>query len=96
MMFHEVEYGLHEYKFFYLGMLEICINGNSMMSLSNHVLVVPIEGRKTVQLDGFKNTRKLDVGLRISCPMMSSRFTSDEMGHNPQAPGPAKKQAHSC
>ena len=26
--------------------------------------------------------------------MMSSRFTSDEMGHNPQAPGPAKKQAH--
>ena len=56
-----------------------------MMSLSNHVLVVPIEGRKTVQLDGFKNTRKLDVGLRISCPMMISRFTSDEMGHNPQA-----------
>ena len=28
--------------------------------------------------------------------MMSSRFASDEMGHNPQAPGPAKKQAHSC
>ena len=25
---------------------------------------------------------------------MSSRFTSDEMGHNPQAPGPAKKLAH--
>ena len=25
---------------------------------------------------------------------MSSRFTSDEVGHNPQAPGPAKKQAH--
>ena len=44
-----------------------------MMSMSNHVLVVPIEGRKTVQLDGFKNTRKLDVGLRISCPMISSR-----------------------
>ena len=39
-----------------------------MMSLSNHVLVVPIEGRKTVQLDGFKNTRKFDVGLRISFP----------------------------
>ena len=58
--------------------------------------LVTIEGRKTVQLDGFKNTRKLDVGLRINCPMMSSRFTSDEMGHNPQAPGPAKKQAHSC
>ena len=30
--------------------------------------LVPIEGRKTVQPDGFKNTRKLDVGLRISCP----------------------------
>ena len=28
--------------------------------------------------------------------MMNSRFASDEMGHNPQAPGPAKKQAHSC
>ena len=28
--------------------------------------------------------------------MMSSRFTSNEMGHNPQAPGPAKEQAHSC
>ena len=26
---------------------------------------------------------------------MSSRFTSEEMGHNPQAPGPAKKQAPS-
>ena len=24
--------------------------------------------------------------------MMSSWFTSDEMGHNPQAPGPAKKK----
>ena len=79
-------------------MLEIWINGNSMMSLSNRACpsLVPIEGRKTVQLDGFKNTRRLDVGLRISCPMMSSRFTSDEMGHNLQAPGPAKKQAHSC
>ena len=77
-------------------MLEIWINGNSMMSLSNHVLVVPIEGRKTVQLDGFKNTRKLEVGIMISCPMISSRTTSDEMGHNPQAPGPATKQAHSC
>ena len=58
--------------------------------------LVPIEGRKTVQLDGFKNTRKLEVGIMISCPMISSRTTSDEMGHNPQAPGPAKKQAHSC
>ena len=47
--------------------------------------MVPIEGRKTVQLDGFKNTRKLDVGIMISCPMISSRTTSDEMGHNPQA-----------
>ena len=28
--------------------------------------------------------------------MMSSRISSDEMGHNPQAPRPAKKQAHSC
>ena len=28
--------------------------------------------------------------------MKSSRFASDEMGHNPQAPGLAKKQAHSC
>ena len=27
-------------------------------------------------------------------PKKSSRSTSDEMGHNPQAPGPAKKQAH--
>ena len=33
-------------------MLEIWINGNSMMSMSNHVLV-QIEGRKTLQLDGF-------------------------------------------
>ena len=49
-------------------MLEIWINGNSMMSLSNHVLVVPIEGRKTIQLDGFKDTRKLDVGIMSSCP----------------------------
>ena len=29
-------------------------------------------------------------------PIMSSSISSDEMGHNPQAPGPAKKQAHSC
>ena len=58
--------------------------------------LVPIEGSKTVQLDGFKNTGKLEVGIMISCPMISSRTTSDEMGHNPQAPGPAKKQAHSC
>ena len=58
--------------------------------------LVPIEGRKTVQLDGFKNTRKLEVGLMISCPKMSSRITSEEMGYNPQAPEPAKKQAHTC
>ena len=45
---------------------------------------MPIEGRKTVQLDGFKNTRKLEVGIMISCSMISSRTTSDEMGHNPQ------------
>ena len=37
-------------------------------------------------MDGFKNTRKLEVGTMISCPMISSRTTSDEMGHNPQAP----------
>ena len=70
---------------------------NSMMSLSNHVLVlVPIEGRNTIQLGGFKNTRKLEVEIMISCPMIRSRTTSDEMGHKPQAPGPTKKQAHSC
>ena len=57
--------------------------------------LVPIEGRKTVQLDGFKNTRKLGDGIMISCPMINSRITSDKMGHNPQAPGPTKKQAHS-
>ena len=58
---------------------------------------MPTEGRRTIKLDGFKNARKLDVGIKISfSPMMSSRFASDEMGHNPQAPGPAKKQAHSC
>ena len=74
-------------------MLEIWIRGNSIKSCPS---LVPIEGRKTVQLDGFKNTRKLEVGIMISCSMISSRTTSDEMGHNPQAPGPAKKQAHSC
>ena len=42
----------------------------------------------------FVYARKLKVGIMISCPMISSRTTSDEMGHNPQAPGPAKKQAH--
>ena len=36
-------------------------------------------------MDGFKNTRKLEVGIMNSCPMISSRTTSDEMGHNPQA-----------
>ena len=46
---------------------------------------MPIEGRKAVQLDGFKNTRKLEVGIMISCSMISSMFTSDVMGHNPQA-----------
>ena len=30
----------------------------------------------------------------IRSPRISSRFTSDEMDHNPQAPGLAKKQAH--
>ena len=78
-------------------MLKIWINGKFHdESEQSCPSMVPIEGRKIVQLDGFKNTRKLEVGIMISCPMMSSRFTSDEMGHNPQAPGPAKKQAHSC
>ena len=36
-------------------------------------------------MDGFKNIRKLEVGIMISCPIVSSRTTSDEMGHNPQA-----------
>ena len=36
-------------------MLEIWINGNSMMSLSTHVLgLVPIEGKEIVQLDEFQ------------------------------------------
>ena len=55
---------------------------------------MPIDGRKTVRLDGIKNTRKLEVEIMISCPMISSRTTSDEIGHNPEAPGPAKKLAH--
>ena len=64
-------------------MSEIWRSCNSMMSLSNHVLVwcQQKEGRQYNWMD-LRNTRKLDVGLRISCPMMSSRFTSDEMGHN--------------
>ena len=44
-------------------MLEIWSNCNSMMSI-----LVAIEGRETIQLDGFKNARKLDVGLVINCP----------------------------
>ena len=36
----------------------------------------------------------MEVGIMTSCPMISSRTTSDKMGHNPQAPGPAKKLAH--
>ena len=35
--------------------------------------MVQIEGRKTVQLDGFKNARKLDVGIMISCPDNESK-----------------------
>ena len=58
--------------------------------------LVQIEGRKTVQLDGFKNTRELEDGIMTSCPEDKFKFTSNEMSHNPQAPGPAKKQAHSC
>src|SRR4051812_4682087 len=88
MMFYEVEFGLHKYKFLsrYVGyptrmkrqitmgykggmMLEIWINGNSMMSLNNHVLVwcQQKEGRQYNWMD-FKYARKLDVGIRISCP----------------------------
>ena len=74
-------------------MLEIWINGKFHdESEESCPRLVPIDRRKTVQLDGFKNTRKLEVGIMISCLMT----TSDKMGHNPQAPGPAKKQAHSC
>ena len=48
-------------------MLEIWSNSNSMMSLSNHVLVlVPVKGRRTIQLDKIKNARKLEVGITIS------------------------------
>ena len=78
-------------------MSEIWINGNPMMSLSNHVLVWYQwkEGRQYNWMD-FKYARKMDIGIMISCSMISARTTSDEMGHNPHAPGPAKKQAHSC
>ena len=81
-------------------MLVLWNDYNSMMSLSNHVLVLykQKEGRQYNWMD-FKYARKLEVECwnNDQLPaMMSSRFTSDEMGHNPQAPGPAKKQAHSC
>ena len=36
-------------------------------------ILVQIEERKSIQLDGFKNTRKLEVGIMISCPMISSK-----------------------
>ena len=50
-------------------MLVTWSNCNSMMSLSNHVLVlVPVEGRRTIQLDDIKNARKLEVGITSSCP----------------------------
>ena len=65
-------------------------------SEKSRLSLVQLEGRETIQLDGFKNTRKLEVGLMISCPKMSSRITSEEMGYNPQTPEPAKKQAHYC
>ena len=44
-------------------MLVIWSNCNSMMSS-----LVPIEGRETVQLDGFKNAGNLEVGIMITCP----------------------------
>ena len=46
-------------------MLEIWINGNSIKSCPS---LVRIEGRKIVQLDGFKNARKLDVGINDELP----------------------------
>ena len=49
-------------------MLEIWINGNSMMSLSNHVLVWYQEKEERQYNDGFKNARKLDVGIMIRPP----------------------------
>ena len=67
-------------------MLEIWSNCNSMMSLSNHVLVW-CNRRKEDNTIGWilimQGSWKLDVGIAISCPMISSRTTSDEMGHNP-------------
>ena len=52
-------------------MLEIWINGNSMMSLSNHVLVwyQQKEGRQYNWMDfSILGSWKLDVGLEIHCP----------------------------
>ena len=52
-------------------MLEIWINGNSMMSLSNHVLVwyQQKEGRQYNWMDfSILGSWKLDVGIMISCP----------------------------
>ena len=48
-------------------MLEIWINGNSMMSLSNHVLILcqKKEGKQYNWMS-FKNARKLEVGIMIS------------------------------
>ena len=40
----------------------------------------------------LRKPRKLDVGRMISCnPRRSPSVASDEMSHNPQAPGPVKK-----
>ena len=40
----------------------------------------------------LREPRKLNVGRLNSCnPMMRPSVTSDEMSHNPQAPGPVKK-----
>ena len=57
-------------------MLEICINGNSMMSLSNHACpsLVQIEGRKTSQLDDFKYARKLEVGCWNNDKLPDDKF----------------------
>ena len=50
-------------------MLVIRSNCNSMMSLSNHVLVwCQQKGERQYNWMDFKYARKLDVGIMISCP----------------------------
>ena len=65
-----------------------------MTSLSNNMLVCT-NRRKVIKPYNWIDlgmARKLDVGRMIRCdPMMRPSVTSDEMSHNPQAPGPVKK-----